>query len=177
MLIATTPRLILRELERSDADFIVAVLNDPDFLANIGDRGVRTADDAMAYIETGPRASYARHGFGLWAVSVRASGELAGICGLLKRDALDAPDVGFAFLPAHRGKGYATEAAEASIAYGRTQNGADRILAIVQPRNVASVHVLEKLGLRLEGRTQLVADGPELLLYASGAAAADHAAP
>lgn len=169
MIVTQTPRLTLRELEVADADFILALLNDADFVSRIGDRGVRTHEDAVAYLESGPRASYGTHGFGLWAVEVRGSGAVAGICGLLKRDALDAPDIGFAFLPAHRGYGYATEAARASAAYGRERCGVTRLLAVVQPGNDASVRVLDKLGLTLDGRVRLADDGPELLVYASGA--------
>lgn len=167
MQITQTTRLTLRELEPADAVFIHAVLNDVDFLTNVGDRGVRTIDDAAAYIESGPRASYAQHGFGLWAVTLRDDGEFAGICGLLKRDALDAPDVGFALLPAHRGRGLASEAARASLAYGREQLGLQRVLAIVKPQNAASIRVLGKLGMQPSGTVRLVADGPELLVYAT----------
>ena len=166
MLITQTDRLTLRELEPADAGFIHAVLNDADFLANVGDRGVRTLEDATAYIESGPRESYAQHGFGLWAVALRDGGELAGICGLLKRDALDAPDVGFALLPAHRGRGLASEAAQASLTYGREQLGMQRVLAIVKPQNLASIRVLEKLGMVRERLVRLVDDGPELIVFA-----------
>lgn len=164
--IIQTDRLSLRELEPTDAGFIHAVLNDADFLANVGDRGVRTLEDATAYIESGPRASYASSSFGLWAVVARDGGDLAGICGLLKRDALDAPDVGFAMLPAYRGRGYATEAAAATLAHGRDHLRLDRILAIVKPQNAGSIRVLEKLGMVRERVTRLSADGPELLVFA-----------
>lgn len=164
--IIQTDRLLLRELQTSDAGFIHAVLNDADFLANVGDRNVRTPDDAAAYIESGPRASYAQHGFGLWAVAVRDGGELAGICGLLKRDALDAPDVGFAMLPAHRGRGYASEAAGATLAHGREQLRLERVLAIVKPQNTASIRVLEKLGMVRERMIRLTEGGPELIVFA-----------
>lgn len=166
MQITQTDRLILRELQPADAAFIHAVLNDADFLANVGDRNVRTLDDATAYIESGPRASYAQHGFGLWAVELRDGGTVAGICGLLKRDALDAPDVGFAMLPAHRGRGYASEAALATLAHGRDQLRLQRVLAIVKPQNAASIRVLEKLGMVRERLIRLVDDGPELVVFA-----------
>ena len=167
MLLTQTDRLTLRELEPADAEFIHAVLNDADFLANVGDRGVRTVEDAAAYIESGPRASYARHGFGLWAVVLRDGQALAGICGLLRRETLDAPDVGFAFLPEFRGRGYATEAAGAALAWGKESLGLRRVLAIVQQGNIVSMRVLEKLGMSMERRTRLVETGPELLVYAT----------
>lgn len=164
-----TDRLILRELRPADAGFIHAVLNDADFLANVGDRNVRTLDDATAYIESGPRASYAQHGFGLWAVELRDGGKTVGICGLLKRGALDAPDVGFAMLPAHRGRGYASEAASAALTHGREQLRLQRVLAIVKPENAASIRVLEKLGMVRERLIRLTDDGPELIVFADRA--------
>ena len=166
MQITQTERLILRELQLADAAFIHAVLNDADFLANVGDRQVRTVDDASAYIASGPRTSYAQHGFGLWAVELRDGGTAAGICGLLKRDALDAPDVGFAMLPSYRGRGYASEAASAALTHGREQLQLERVLAIVKPQNAASIRVLEKLGMVRERRIRLTDDGPELLVFA-----------
>ncbi len=145
------------------------MLNDADFLANVGDRGVHTVEDAERYIETGPRASYAIHGFGLWAVEVRDGGACAGICGLLRRDTLDAPDVGFALLPEFRSRGYATEAARASLVYGMESLGLRRVLAIVKPENVASLRVLETLEMSVERCTRLVEEGPELLVFTTDA--------
>ena len=165
----TTPRLALRELAADDAAFILELLNEPSFLQNIGDRGVRTLDDARAYIESGPRASYARHGFGLYAVALRETGETAGICGLLKRDALEDPDVGFAFLPRFWSKGYAFESAAAVLQHARTVLGLKRILAITSPGNTASIELLGKLGFRFE-RAQSMAAGDEVKVFASDGA-------
>ncbi|MGH8028873.1 MAG: GNAT family N-acetyltransferase, partial [Arenimonas sp.] len=111
-----TARLRLRLLAEGDADFALELLNDAGFLAHIGDKGVRTREDARAYLCNGPLASYAAHGFGLWGVEPREGGALLGMCGLLQRDWLDAPDLGYAFLPAARGRGIAREAAEATLA-------------------------------------------------------------
>src|SRR4051812_19167719 len=86
-----TPRLTLRRLVLDDAAFITRLLNEPSFLANIGDRGVRNLADARRYLEAGPFAMYDRFGFGLWRVVRRADGAPLGMCGLLKRDSL--PDV------------------------------------------------------------------------------------
>ncbi len=97
--VLSTERLILRRLTTGDAEFIFELLNDPDFLRFIGDKGVRSLDDARGYILSGPVASYAQHGFGLWLVELKGSNTPVGICGLLKRDALDDVDIGFAFLP------------------------------------------------------------------------------
>jgi RimJ/RimL family protein N-acetyltransferase len=112
-----TSRLELRRLSEDDAPFILALLNEPSFIRNIGDRGVRTIDDARGYIAQGPMASYARFGFGLYLVELREPRTPIGICGILKRDQLPDPDIGFAYLPAYWSKGCAREAAEAVKAY------------------------------------------------------------
>ena len=150
-LILETERLWLSELQASDADFIVELLNSPGFLANIGDRDVRNADDACRYIAQGPAASYAAHGFGLWKVTRRADGVAVGMSGLLKREQLAFPDLGYAFLPRHMGQGYATEAGAAALAFGFGRTGLSRILAIVKPGNEGSVRVLGKLGMSDRG--------------------------
>lgn len=161
-----TPRLALREMVESDAPFILAVLTDPAFLKYIGDRGVRSLDDARRYVETGPRAMYARLGFGLWVVETRDGGAPVGICGLLKRDTLPDVDVGYAFLPAYRGLGYAAEAARACCEFGLADRGLQRILAIVSPGNAASVRVLEKIGFRHESRQRLTPGDAPVDVYA-----------
>lgn len=160
-----TPRLRLRELAPADAPFILTLLNDPSFLQNIGDRGVRSLDDARAYIEKGPMASYARYGFGLHLVELDRSGESIGICGLLQRDTLPDPDLGFAFLPAYRRQGYAFESASAMRHYVRANLGVGRLLAIVSPANSASIRLLEKLGFRFERMARLADDAPEVKVF------------
>lgn len=160
-----TARLRIRELTPADAPFILALLNDPDFIRNIGDRNVRTPDDARRYIEAGPMASYARHGFGLCLVQT-IDGEAIGICGVLKRDELPAPDIGFAFLPAYRSQGYALEAATAVLTYVRDVLRMPRLLAIVNPANQASIRLLERLGLAFDRIVRLSERSAELALYA-----------
>ena len=150
MIVCETARLRLRHLLDLDAPFILELLNEPDFIRNIGDREVRTLEDARRYIQHGPMVSYSQHGFGLWLVELRESGAPIGICGLLKRDYLQDVDVGFALREAHRGKGYAFEAAEAAMRYGREDLGISRIVAITSPDNHSSAKVLRKLGLEFE---------------------------
>jgi RimJ/RimL family protein N-acetyltransferase len=144
--ILRTARLALRELEETDAPFILQLLNTREFIDNIGDRQVRSLDDAARYIDN-VRASYRSQGFGLWHVGDRATGAPLGICGLLKRDHLEHPDVGYALLPTAFGRGIATEAAAACVAHGRAMLGMQQICAIVAPHNSASIRVLEKIGL------------------------------
>ena len=176
MTVLSTPRLELRELAEDDAPFILELLNDPSFIRNIGDRNVRTLDDAREYIRKGPLASYKQHGFGLWLVRIKGEGTPIGICGLLKRDALDAPDIGFAYLPAFHGKGYGYEAARAVLDHARDTLRLPRVVAIVNADNEPSARLLEKLGIRFERMVQLSDTEPSLRLFAlSGSDGDSHA--
>jgi [ribosomal protein S5]-alanine N-acetyltransferase len=150
MLRIETERLQLRPLTEADDTFIVSLLNDEAFLRFIGDRGVRTPAGARVYIRQGPVASYRRFGHGLLLVVLRDTQTPIGICGLLKRDTLQDVDVGFAFLPDYRGQGYGFESAAAVMEDGRASLGLGRIVAITDPENVASIRLLEKLGMRFE---------------------------
>ena len=166
--VTTTARLVLRELVAADAPFIRTLLNDPDWIRYIGDKGVHTDDDARGYLERGPIAMYARNGFGLYHVALRATGEAIGMCGLIKRDTLPDVDLGFAFLPRHWGRGYALEAAEATMAYARETLGLRRVVAILSQDNERSARLLVKLGFVPEGTIAMPGDAEELALYASG---------
>lgn len=159
-----TARLRLRALDEGDAPFILDLLNQPDFLRFIGDRGVRDLGQARAYLRDGPMASYAGHGSGLLAVELH-DGTPVGLCGLLVRAELPAPDIGFAFLPAYYGQGYAFEAASALLARERGRPGRGRILAIVSPGNARSIALLRRLGLRDAGRMRLPGKDEDVLLF------------
>lgn len=165
MIIAETERLTLRRLTVDDAEFVFALLNEPSWLRFIGDKGVRTLEDARAYIENGPLAMYQRFGFGLYVTERRTDGVSMGMCGLIKRDGLDDVDIGFAFLPAYWGRGYAFEAAAAVMDYGRNVIGLTRIVAITAPDNESSARLLEKLGLRFDRMVRLSADAKEDRLF------------
>lgn len=155
----------MRLLCPDDAEFMRELLNEPSFLQHIGDRGVRTVEEARHYIRTGPMASYEQFDFGLYLVESKPGGEPMGICGLLKRKALKDVDLGFAFLPRFWSKGYAFESAAAVLAHARSVLGMKRIVAIVSPGNVASIVLLEKLGFRYESLTRLSDDAPEVNLF------------
>jgi RimJ/RimL family protein N-acetyltransferase len=155
-----TVRLRIRRMTEADAPFIVDLLNDPAFLRFIGDKKVRTLEDARRYIVEGPIASYARFGFGLDVVTLKADDTPIGICGLLKREQLPDPDIGFAYLAAYCGVGYGREAAEACLSRAPA-----RILAITSPDNQASIRLLEKLGFRFERLTALSEGAPEVKLF------------
>ena len=168
----TTPRLVLRRFTESDAPFILALLNDPDWLRFIGDKKVRTLDDARLYLRNGPITMYARFGFGLLSVDLKDRGQAIGMCGLIRREGVADVDIGFAFLPAFRAQGYALEAASATLAYGHDSLGIRRIVGFTDPGNVSSVRLLEKIGMRLERTVTLPDSTEELLLFVSGSPAA-----
>jgi RimJ/RimL family protein N-acetyltransferase len=150
MLALETERLLLRALTIDDAPFILTLLNEPSFLRFIGDKNVRSLEDARQYLLTGPIASYNRNGFGLLAVVLKDSNTPIGMCGLLKREDLPDPDIGFAYLPDFWRKGFGLEAATAVMNDARETLKLDRILAIVNPDNDASIKLLQRLGMSYE---------------------------
>ena len=165
MKILETDRLILRQLSTEDAAFILELVNEPSFIQNIGDRGVRTLEDARAYILRVAISSYEKNGFGLYLVELKDSGQSIGMCGLIKRDGLEDVDIGYAFLPRFWLKGYAVEAAAAVKNYARDALGLKRLVAITDPANQGSIRVLEKIGLKYEKMVRLSADDIELKLF------------
>lgn len=159
-----TGRLVLRQLEFEDADFILELLNEAAFLQFIGDKGVRTQADACAYMSKGPMDSYGRHKFGLYATCL-LDGTPVGICGLVKREGWVDVDVGFAFLARHCSKGYAVESASAILAHAANVLGLQRVVAITSPENFGSIAVLEKIGLKYERMIRLNELSHELMLF------------
>jgi RimJ/RimL family protein N-acetyltransferase len=167
MLILETPRLRVRWFTAADADFLRQLLNDPGWLANIGERNVRTHRQALNWIATRHTATYGRLGFGFWGVERKSDGALMGMCGLIKRDTLMEPDVGYALLPAFRGQGYAREAAAACVRYGQDVLGLPEVWGITGPDNAASAAVLQQIGLADAGITRLVGEERETWLFKS----------
>jgi RimJ/RimL family protein N-acetyltransferase len=159
-----TPRLTLRRLNFDDAPFLVRLLNEPSFLENIGDRGVRNIEDAHRYLRDGPMAMYDRYGFGLWHTA-RKDGVPVGMCGLLKRDILPDVDVGYAFFPEFWGQGYALEAAAATVRHGAQKFGLTRVVGVVSEGNAGSIRVLEKLGMSFERMFSMREGEPEARIY------------
>lgn len=160
-----TARLVLRRVTLNDAAFILELVNQPSWLQYIGDKGVRTVEDARGYLEKGPLDMYARLGFGLYCVELKSSGEPLGLCGLIRRDGLDAIDIGFAFLPQHWMQGYAYESAAAVLEYARSVLGQPRVLAITSVDNNRSIYLLEALGFRFERLLSLTPGAPEVRLF------------
>ncbi len=160
-----TERLQLRELTSADAAFVFELVNDPAWIRFIGDKNVRSLDDARAYIESSPRAMYARYGFGLWAAVRKEDGVPLGLCGLIKRDTLEHVDLGFAFLPPYRSAGYAYEAAVASLAFAKNVVAERRIVAITTIDNEKSMSLLRRLGFTLEGNIRLGTSDEQINLF------------
>ncbi|MEZ5977509.1 MAG: GNAT family N-acetyltransferase [Planctomycetota bacterium] len=163
-----TERLRVERFTYDDAPFLVRLLNEPAYLRHIGDFGVRDDAGACAYLDRSPFASYAQNGFGLSKVSLRSSGEPIGMCGLIRRPGLDAPDIGFAFLETYQGRGYAFEAARAVLDDARSRLGLERVLAVTALDNERSARLLEKLGLRFERLVTLNPPGTPIRLFAPG---------
>ncbi|MBI5351650.1 MAG: GNAT family N-acetyltransferase [Chloroflexi bacterium] len=167
MNIIETERLILRKLSTEDSAFMLGLLNQPAFIQNIGDRGVRTLPEAGEYISSRVIPSYERFGFGMYLTLLKEGEVPIGICGLVKRETLDDADIGYAFLPQYGSKGYASESASAVLAYARNTLGLKRILGITAQDNKGSIRVLEKLGMKFIKMVKLSEDDVELKLFSS----------
>lgn len=167
MNILETTRTILREITADDAAFILDLLNQPSFINNIGDRGVRTVEQSREFIDNRFRASYEKFGFGLYSIELEETGAPIGICGFVKRDFLPDADLGFALLPQYERQGYAFESATAMLSYGRKNLRLKRILAITSPHNEASGKLLEKLGFHFDKMIQPGDGSEELKLFVS----------
>lgn len=163
--ILETGRLQLRALNYGDANFIVQLMNSPGWLAFIGDRNVRSEEAAKSYLKNGPLKSYRENGFGLYLVETKESPKSIGMCGILKRETLDHPDIGFAFLPEYSGQGYAREIAKATVAWAGNSLNIPKLLAITKPDNHRSIALLEHIGLKFQRKFESPADNTELLLY------------
>lgn len=161
-----TERLLLSRLSHDDADFICELVNQPSFKRFIGDKGVRTLEDARKYLRDGPIGSYEKHGFGLFLVSLADGALPVGICGLVKRENLADPDLGFAFLAEHWSQGYAYESSVAVLEHGRNVLGLKRIIAIVDRDNGRSVQLLVRLGFTFEQMVRMPGETDDICLYA-----------
>ncbi|HEX9706129.1 MAG TPA: GNAT family N-acetyltransferase [Steroidobacteraceae bacterium] len=167
MIVIETGRLELFEMDENDAEFILRLVNEPAFLRYIGDRGVRSIEDARRYIADGPVAGYGRYGHGLLRVARKADGVPVGMCGVLKRDTLPDPDLGFSFLPEHWSQGYAFESADAVMKHAREALGLGRILAITTIDNGPSIRLLGKVGFRFDRMITVGDDPTELRQFVS----------
>jgi RimJ/RimL family protein N-acetyltransferase len=165
--IIETERLRLREFSLHDCEFIIELLNSPGWLKFIGDRNVRTTEQAKHYLENGPLKSYKINSYGLSLVEKKDDGKAIGMCGILNRDSLDNPDIGFAFLPNFNGKGYALEIVSATMIYAKDKLGISKIGAITVADNFKSIRLLEKIGLKYNKEFRFPNSEEELLLYSN----------
>lgn len=164
--ILETERLRLRKVTANDAEFVLKLLNQPSFKRYIGDRDVRTLEQAREYIATRFTESYIKNGFGLYLSELKQDGTPIGLCGFVRRDTLPDPDIGFALLPQFERQGYAYEAASAAMEYGRAQLGLRRVLAITTLDNQSSGRLLAKIGLAFE--REIVIGDETLKLFSTG---------
>jgi RimJ/RimL family protein N-acetyltransferase len=160
-----TERLELRWLTLDDTPMMFAVWNDPAFVRYVGDRGIRSLEQARAAVEAGPLSLYTEYGYGPFHVRRREDGVDMGICGLFRRDGLEEPDIGFAILPDFCGMGYGFEASAAVLEHARDALGLSCVTAIVSPHNEASIGLLEKLGMRYVRPIRMPGDDHDVRLY------------
>ncbi len=165
MKILETERTILFELTKDDAEFMLDLLNQPSFIKYIGDRNVRTLEQSAEFIESRYQKSYSDNGFGLYGVKLKVGEAIIGICGFVKREDLEFPDIGFAFLPNYEKKGFAFETSDAVLKYGKDILDFERILAITTQDNESSIKLLTKLGFEFEKLVKMPHDDEELKLF------------
>ena len=163
--ILETDRLLLRQLTSDDAPFILELVNSPGWLQFIGDRNVHSIDDALRYLNEGPIKSYKQNDFGLSCITLKSSGEPIGICGLLRREFLSDPDLGFAILPQYEGFGYMQEVAAAYLAYIHQHLKLPTVFAITVPHNQRSISLLERLGFSFIDELHLSGEIEPLFLF------------
>lgn len=157
-LVLETERLSLRHFEKGDAAFLLEIMNHPDYHAYIGDRQLRCVRDAEVYIEDKMIPPYRELGFGFWMMRLGETGEPVGFAGVIKRDALDDADVGYAVHEKFYGKGLAQEATRGVLNYAKETLGFSRVSAITNPDNTASINVLMKCGFGFQKKTMFMED-------------------
>lgn len=160
-----TERLLLRRVTLQDADVMLAIWNDPAFMRHVGDRGIRTLDQARDALAEGVLKLYEDFGYGPFCMILKSSDSAVGICGLFRRENLDHPDIGFAVLPQFCGLGLANEAANAVIKNAREKLGLEVLMAIVAPDNDASVSLIEKLGFCFSRGITMPGEEEQIRLY------------
>ncbi|WP_103068774.1 GNAT family N-acetyltransferase [Aquimarina sediminis] len=164
--ILETERLSLREFNLEDSEFILKLVNSPKWLEFIGDRNVTTKEEARAFLKNGAIKSYSENGFGFWMVQLKNDKLPIGMCGLVKRETLDDIDIGFAMLPQYLGLGYGYEIANATMNYAKNILKIDKILGITDTNNIASINLLNKIGLRFV-KTLKLSENDTVLLFSN----------
>ena len=165
MEILRTERLVISKITLNEASFIRELMNDKDWIQNIGDRGIRTLEDAENYIKDKFFTSYEKYGYGFYVIILKSTKERIGTVGLIDRDGIEGIEIGYGMLPGFRGKGYALEAAKAIFNHAQNSFHIHKIVAIVNPNNIASIHLLEKLGLRYEKMVRLPGETKDIKYF------------
>lgn len=165
MEICQTPRLVIRQFQKSDADYVLRQLNEPSWLVNIGDRGIRNLADAEHFIESRLQAHLQQHGFGFYVLIDKSSNQSIGMCGLIQRDFLPTPDLGYALLESHWNQGFAYEAAVAVLQHAERHWNIQELRAMTLPTNAASIRLLDKLSFQMENAAFVTPDEAGLNLF------------
>lgn len=160
-----TERLLIQAMTIIDAGFMLQLMNTPTWINHIGNRQIYDNTAASNYIVNNIINSYNVNGFGLYLVKTKPDNKAIGICGIVKREGLAIPDLGFALLPTYTGKGFATEASKAIVAYARDHLGLSELAGITKLDNKASISVLEKVGMSFQRMIQLPQDSAEFALF------------
>lgn len=160
-----TQRLYIRPITVNDAPFILELMNTPKWLQFIGDRHVHSVEDAKNYIITKALPQFEKFGYGNNVITRKEDNVKLGTCGVYHRDGKELPDIGFAFLPAYEGKGYAFEANSALIKEMRNTHKLTQLSAYTLENNFKSRKLLERLGFKLKGIGQLPTTDEDLLHY------------
>jgi len=155
----------MRRITLDDADVMLAIWNDPAFVQYVGDRGVRTIEQAQQVLGESVLTLYETYGYGPYCMIRKADVQRIGICGLFRREHLEHPDIGFAVLPEFCGAGFALEAASAVVEHARVDLDIRTLTAIVSPKNTTSIGLIEKLGLSLVGGITMPGEREEVRLY------------
>jgi RimJ/RimL family protein N-acetyltransferase len=167
MIIAETHRLLISKLSLDDGPFFLELVNTPNWLKYIGDRNLKTVEDAKTYLKNGTLKSYNNFGFGFYKLQLKEeNNKTIGTCGLIKRDALECVDLGFAMLPNYERKGFGYESSVAILKLAKEQFKLHKVAAITLPENTSSIKLLEKLGLSYEKTIKPFEDDEELLFFA-----------
>ena len=164
-MIAETERLLLRKFNVGDAEFILRLVNEPSFVSNIGDKGVKNLHDAVRFIAEGYWTNQELPGYGMFLVELKKQRVPIGGCGLLYRSALDVTDIGFTFLPEYWGRGFAYEAAQEIMKYGHSTLGIKKIVGLTTEDNLGSINLLKKLGMAFEKTLKMSGNDPGTVLY------------
>lgn len=167
MTIAETSRLVISKITLNDSKFFLELVNTPNWLKYIGDRHIKTIEDAKKYLKNVTLKSYTDFGFGFYKLQLKEdTNKTIGICGLVKRDQLNDVEIGFALLPEYENKGFGYEASLTVLLLAKKTFNLKKITAITLPTNKSSIKLLEKLGLTFEKTVKPFDDGEELLLFA-----------